>query len=151
MNDVTFLFFSLLCCCVYLFGVWLLLFFFLWEWKKRNDILHNTVIHVGFVVVWIVESFCLNKKDWPPFVFESFVLLSMYYIQIAFTESRANSFRFLNPSQDPSQDKLRGNFILKNYLGKLTNDNLNLLKAAPKLMLRFFMMCHHRGAQYLKF
>ena len=49
--------------------------------KEKQFILHNTVIHVALVVVWIVESFCLNKKDCPPFVFESFVLLSMYCIQ----------------------------------------------------------------------
>ena len=52
--------------------------------------------------------------------------------------------RAQDPSQDPTE-KLRGNFILKNYIGR---DNLNLLKATPKLRLRFFMTCH-QGAQYL--
>ena len=78
--------------------------------KEKQFILHNTVIHVALVVVWIVESFCLNKKDCPSFVFESCCCLCIVFKlhsrrggPIRSDVSKILNRRAQDPSQDPTE------------------------------------------------
>ena len=54
--------------------------------------MHNTAIHVALVVVWIFESFGLNKLDLNGSIR---VVVYVVYSKFAFTERRTDLFRYL--------------------------------------------------------